>query len=271
MRVPQSSGRGRARQTVSRAARPAACGDTVRSDLVTPGCGCRGRLATYAPAVSFTTLAVIGLVGILGPLPSLPRHWHVPVVLGELLGGVALGRTGIGYLHADDPTLTLLAAVGFALVMFVAGTHVPIRQCGMRPALRIGTVRGLVVGAVATGHGWGLSSVFGTGHAAMYAVLMASSSAALILPIVTSLGLEGEPGLQLLPQIAIADAACVVTLPLAVEPEHALRAAAGPLPSSSSLQSRTQSCTSSSSAARASGCTRCPRDGCSRWNSGSSW
>ena len=177
--------------------------------------------------MSFAALAVIGLIGIFGPLLALPVRWHVPVVIGELLAGVALGRTGIGYLHAGDPTFTLLADVGFALVMFVAGTHVPMRDPALRPALRVGAGRAVVVGVVAVGLGVGLSTAFGTGHAAMYAVLMASSSAALILPIVDSLGLGGESVLQLLPQIAIADTACIVALPLAIDPAHALRAAGG--------------------------------------------
>lgn len=177
--------------------------------------------------MSFATLAVIGLIGILGPLLALPARWHLPLVVGELLAGVALGRSGTGYLHPGDRTFTLLADVGFALVMFVAGTHVPMRDPALRPALRTGAVRAVVVGAVAVGLGVALSRAFGTGHAELYAVLMASSSAALILPIVDSLHLGGGPVLQLLPQVALADAACIVALPLAVDPAHALRAAAG--------------------------------------------
>jgi Kef-type K+ transport system membrane component KefB len=72
-----------------------------------------------------------------------------------------------------------------------------------------------------------ISRAFGTGHAPLYSVLMASSSAALILPIVDSLKLGGAQVLGLLPQIAIADAACIVALPLAIDPAHAARAAVG--------------------------------------------
>ena len=56
---------------------------------------------------------------------------------------------------------------------------------------------------------------------------MASSSAALVLPIVDSLSLEGPALVDLLPQIAIADAMCIVLLPLAIDPAHAGRAALG--------------------------------------------
>jgi Kef-type K+ transport system membrane component KefB len=179
--------------------------------------------------VTFVTLAVIGLIAFAGPLLALPQRLHVPVVVGELLAGVAFGRTGSGYLRASDHTFTLLAEVGFALVMFVAGTHVPMRDPALRPALRTGVLRAGVVAVVASAIGVGLSASFGTGHAALYAVLLASSSAALILPIVDSLGLGGPAVLPLLPQIAVADSACIVALPLAIDPQHALRAGAGAL------------------------------------------
>jgi Kef-type K+ transport system membrane component KefB len=177
--------------------------------------------------VSFTELSVICLIALAGPLLALPRGWHFPVVLGELLAGVVLGRTGTGYLDATDPTFTLLADIGFALVMFVAGTHVPIRDPAMRTAMKAGLVRAVLVGVVAAVLGVVLAQVFDLHHAALYAVLMASSSAALILPIVDSLGLGGPDVLQLLPQIAIADSACIVALPLVIDPDHAGRAAIG--------------------------------------------
>jgi Kef-type K+ transport system membrane component KefB len=170
---------------------------------------------------------VICLVGLLGPLLALPKQWHLPVVLGELVAGVLLGRTGLGYLDADDQTFTFLADLGFALVMFVAGTHVPVRDARLRPALRTGVVRAVVVGAVAVGLGYALAALVGTSHAPLYAVLMASSSAAVILPVKESVGLGGDQVLRLLPQIAIADAACIVLLPLAIDPSHAVRAGLG--------------------------------------------
>jgi Kef-type K+ transport system membrane component KefB len=179
--------------------------------------------------VGFEQLAVICLVGLAGPLLAVRKAWHLPVVLGELAAGVVLGRTGIGYLDPSDHTFTFLADVGFALVMFVAGTHVPVRNPDLRPALRLGLARAVLVGVVAAVMGVGLAAVSGISHAPLFAVLMASSSAALILPIVDSLKLGGEPVLALLPQIAVADAACIVALPVAIDPAHAVRAALGAL------------------------------------------
>jgi Kef-type K+ transport system membrane component KefB len=177
--------------------------------------------------VTFAQLAVVGAVALLGPLLALPRRWRLPVVLGELVAGLLLGRTGVGYLDSSDPTFTFLADVGFALVMFVAGTHVPVRDPELRPALRSGVVRAVAVGAASVAVGSGIAWVAGTGHGPLYAVLLASSSAALILPVVDSLGLGGPQVIGLLPQVAVADTVCIVALPLAIDPAHAWRAAGG--------------------------------------------
>lgn len=179
--------------------------------------------------MDFATLAVIALVGIAGPLLAVPTRWRIPVVLGELVGGIVLGRTGVRYLHPDDPTFTFLADVGFALVMFVAGSHLPVRDPGLRRSLPGGTVRAAAVGLASAPVALGLSRVFGTGHAALYSVLLASSSAALILPMIQDIGLTGPRVVALLPQVAIADAACIVALPLVIDPDHAARAAIGAL------------------------------------------
>jgi Kef-type K+ transport system membrane component KefB len=177
--------------------------------------------------VTFGTLTLITAVALLGPLLALPARLRVPVVVGELAAGVALGPTGFGRLDAHEPVLAFLADVGFALVMFVAGTHVPMRDPALRRALRPGVLRAAAVGAVALLPAAALARGFHTGHTALYAVLMASSSAALILPVTNSLGLAGPDVVALLPQVAVADAAGIFALPLAVDPAHAGRAALG--------------------------------------------
>jgi Kef-type K+ transport system membrane component KefB len=179
--------------------------------------------------VDFGTLALIVAAGLLGPLLSARQGWHIPTVVGALLAGVLLGRAGLRVLDTTDPTFTFLADIGFALVMFVAGSHVPIRDPRLRHGIGFGLARAALVGVAATAAGLGLAATFGTGNGAIYAVLMASSSAAIVLPIVDSLGLTGRPVLQLLPQVAVADAACIVALPLVVEPSRAGPVALGAL------------------------------------------
>jgi Kef-type K+ transport system membrane component KefB len=177
----------------------------------------------------FETLALLTVIGLAGPLlASLPR-WRIPVVIGELLAGLVIGKTGFAIIDDSDPTLQLLANIGFALVMFVVGTHVPVRDRQMRSAVPMALVRAVLVGAVAAGFGVALAAMFNTGHAAVYAVLMASSSAALALPVIDSLRLGGPQVLSATAQIAIADAACIVLLPLVIDIRRAPTAALGAL------------------------------------------
>jgi Kef-type K+ transport system membrane component KefB len=179
--------------------------------------------------MTFATLALVSLVALAGPLLAMPRKTHVPVVLGELAAGVALGRTGTGTLHPGDRTFTFLANIGFALVMFVAGSHVPVRNPVLVRNVIPGITRVLAIAVLAVGFAVVLSGAFHTRHAALYAVLMVSSSAALILPMLDSLGLRSDAALAALPQIAIADVVCIVALPLVIDTKHAARAALGAL------------------------------------------
>jgi Kef-type K+ transport system membrane component KefB len=177
--------------------------------------------------VSFLDLAIVCAAALAGPLLATPRGWRVPVVLGELLAGLVLGRTGLGVLDAADPTFTFLGGCGFVLVMFVAGTHVPVRDPRLPAALRTGFLRAALVGLVAVALGYAVAHLVDTPHALLYAVLMASSSAAIVLPTVDSLGLDGPDLVDLLPQVAIADSLCIVLLPLVIDSAHVARAALG--------------------------------------------
>ena len=113
----------------------------------------------------FDTLALLAIIGMAGPLlASLPR-FQVPVIIGELVAGLVVGRTGFGIVDHTDPTFTLLANIGFALVMFVVGTHVPVRDKTLRSAIPKALLRAVAVGAVAAVLGVVLARAFGTGHA----------------------------------------------------------------------------------------------------------
>lgn len=175
----------------------------------------------------FDTLALLAVIGLAGPALAAIPGLRLPVVVGELVAGIVVGRTGFGIVDDTNPTFQLLANIGFALVMFIVGTHVPVRDTSLRGALGMAALRAVAVGAVAAVLGVVIASVFGTGHALLYAVLMASSSAALALPVIDSLGLRGPPVLSVTAQIAIADAASIVLLPLVIDPERAPRAALG--------------------------------------------
>lgn len=177
--------------------------------------------------MNFAQLALICLVAIIGPALSLPRGVHLPVVVGELAVGLALGLTGAHVLTPSDPTFSFLGDIGFALVMFVAGSHVPIRDKALRSGAPLGVARAVAVGVLSVPLGMLVAHLFGTGHAPLYAVLIASSSASLVMPALAGLPLTAPAMEVMLPQLALADAACIVALPFAIDPAHMGRAAIG--------------------------------------------
>nr|WP_120491415.1 cation:proton antiporter [Corynebacterium lactis] len=179
--------------------------------------------------MDFTTLFIVFAVSLVGPLLNISPRFTVPLVICDLVVGILLGTTGADLLQSADPTFTFMAQVGFAMVMLVAGTHVPLRNPAIVAGLRTGTLRAVGVGLLAVPLGYGVAWAFGTGHGAVYAVILASSSASIVLPLLGATQVTSREGLAMLAQIALADAACIVALPLVMSPSGAGRAALGSL------------------------------------------
>ncbi len=164
----------------------------------------------------FGTLALIVAIGLAGPLlAALPRVGP-PIVVGEILAGVALGRSGADVVPVDDPALDLLSQVGFALLMLVVGTHLPIRDARLLTALRRGLGLLAASGALAVGLGVVLAPVVGLRHPLVLAVLLATSSAAVALPVLQALHSDHDLLLVATAWIAVADVATVLAIPLVV-------------------------------------------------------
>ena len=172
---------------------------------------------------------MIALAGICGPLLASSKRITIPVVLGELLAGVALGKTGAGVIKADDPTIAFLGNVGFAVLMLVAGMHVPLRNRGLLGSLRRGTAATVASAALGAGGGVLLAHVLGIGHPAVWAVLLATLSAAIVLPALEEAGVEGDRALLAMAWATVADVSTIVAVPLVLKPSQAVRAGLGAL------------------------------------------
>lgn len=173
--------------------------------------------------MTMTQLALISVIALIGPLVALPERWRIPVVIGELAAGVIVGASALRLVDASDPTFTFLGnEIGFALVMFVAGSHVPLRSPALRSGFAVGLARATAIGVLAVPAGLALAALFGTTNGLLYAVVIASSSAAMILPSLSGVSPEGAPLVAMIAQVAIADAVCIILLPLAVDPAAAI-------------------------------------------------
>lgn len=171
----------------------------------------------YARPMSFGVLALIVAAGLAGPLLAIGRRALVPVVVGELAAGMAIGVSGGDWLDPAEPTTAFLADVGFAMLMFAAGMHVPIRTPGIGAGVGRGALTAVAAGVLAVPAGFGVAALVGGGDAIVYALLLASGSAAILLPALQEAGLMEEPrALTVMSQVAIADVAAIVALPLVV-------------------------------------------------------
>lgn len=179
--------------------------------------------------VSLGDLALIVAAGLAGPLFAASRRAFVPVVVGEILVGVLLGRSGLNVVHADNATLSFLAEAGFAMLMLTVGMHVPLRDRHLRRALGPGAVAAGVAALAAPIGGLVVAELTGTGHVAMYAVLLASGSAAIVLPALQERKLDGPQALVVIAQVTVADVASIVAVPLVLQPSRAANAAVGGL------------------------------------------
>lgn len=177
--------------------------------------------------MSFGTLALIGLCGMCGPLLSVAGRGAVPAVLGEIVAGVVIGRTGFHVVAADNPTLSFLSDIGFAMLMFNAGMHVPLHEPRVRASLGRGVLGAAAAAVLAVGGGLLVAQIGGAGHPAVYAVLLASGSAAVVLPIILERGLEGPAVLTLIAQVTVADVAATVAIPFVLRPGKAADVAGG--------------------------------------------
>lgn len=169
-------------------------------------------------------LALICASALLAPLLAMGTKGRLPVVIIEIAVDLLLGTSVLGWLDSRGPTFAFLAnEIGFALVMVVAGSHVPLRSPALAAGLKKGALRAALIGVLAVPLGLGVAALFGTGHGLLYAVLFASSSAAVILPMLQGRDQSSPSMVELISQVAIADLACVIALPLAIDPAAAPR------------------------------------------------
>jgi len=163
--------------------------------------------------MSYGTLALVVAIGLLGPaLTWLPRRLAPPVVIGEIAAGIAFGRTGTRTIVATQPTLAFLADIGFALLMFIVATNLPMRDRHLLRAARKSLWALAVTFGLAIALAPVLAAVTGLHRPAVLVVLLTSSSAAIVLPIIGTRERD-DALLATIAWISLADIVTVVAVP----------------------------------------------------------
>lgn len=170
---------------------------------------------------------MIVLAGLGGPLLALTPRLFVPLAIGELAAGALVGRTGFGAVHPSDTITAFLASVGFAMLMLTVGMHLPLRERRLLESLRRGALPAAIVGVLAVPAGIAAAALAGTAHAAIYAVVLASGSAAVLLPAFEEARAGGRDVLAVIAWVTIADVVTIVSVPIVLQPGRAGHALLG--------------------------------------------
>jgi Kef-type K+ transport system membrane component KefB len=177
--------------------------------------------------VSFGTLTVIVLAGLGGPLLGIAGHRFVPVVIGEILAGILVGPAVLDAVNPANGTISFLGEIGFAMLMLTVGMHLPLRDKRLAASLRSGGLLAGIVCILAVPAGLLAADIAGTGHAAVYIVLLASGSAAVLLPALEETGIAGPDVMTLMAQVTIADLITILSVPIVLQPGRLAHAALG--------------------------------------------
>lgn len=146
------------------------------------------------------------------------RRFGIPIVVGEILSGMIIGRSGLGLVSQDDPLLGLLAQFGFVFLMFLAGLEVDFtslrrisRAAGSTGGVSLGpTQLGLVMFiltlALSTGVGLLLVRLDLAKNPWMVALILSTTSLGVVMPVLKERGLSsGRFGQSLLMAALVAD------------------------------------------------------------------
>jgi Kef-type K+ transport system membrane component KefB len=163
----------------------------------------------------FDSLLVIIVAGLVGPLLAAGGRPLLPAVVGELIAGIAIGRSGLNLIDATTPANGLLYGLGFAMLMLVAGSHVDLGAPSLRAGARAGILAAAVVAVLSLPVGLAIGATLAPGAPPLLIpVLLAGSSAAVAFPILQERGLIGPGVALLLVWIPLADALTVLLMPL---------------------------------------------------------
>ena len=166
------------------------------------------------PEVSFSQLAAVAAIAFLAPLLlGLAPRLRLPAVVLEIVAGIVLGPSVLGWVHADL-AVRVLSFLGLGFLLFLAGLEIDFHQL-RGAALRLAGL-GFVV-SLAIGVGVGLVAyAAGLVSAPLFiAIVLAATSLGLVVPVLKDVHQTETPfGQLVIAAASLADFGAVILLSL---------------------------------------------------------
>lgn len=166
------------------------------------------------PEVGFTNLLVVCIIALLAPLAlGFAPRVRVPAVVLEIVVGVAVGPSVLGWVEADL-VVSVVAVLGLAFLLFLAGLEIDVhrlRGAVLRLAL-LGYAATLLLGLAVGG---GLAQIGWVSSPVLVAVALSATSLGLIVPVLKDARqLDTGLGQTVVASASVADFAAIVLLSL---------------------------------------------------------
>jgi Kef-type K+ transport system membrane component KefB len=166
------------------------------------------------PEISFDNLLVVVAVGFGAPLAlGLFPRVRLPAVVLEIVAGILIGPAVLGWVEIDEP-VEVLSLMGLAFLLFLAGLEIDL--AALRGALLRAASLGFAVSlALAIAAGLALDLVGIADEPLLIAVILASTSLGVIVPVLQDSGeASSRFGQLVIAASSIADFASVLLLTL---------------------------------------------------------
>jgi Kef-type K+ transport system membrane component KefB len=164
--------------------------------------------------VELTNLVVVAAVALAAPLTlGLAPGLRLPAVVLELVAGIALGPSGLGWVEADA-AVDVLAVLGLAFLLFLAGLEIDLERLRGRP-LRLALAAFALSFGLAIAAAGGLA-VAGLAEAPLLvAIVLATTALGVVVPVLKDAGEAASPfGQLVIAAASIADFGAIVLLSL---------------------------------------------------------
>lgn len=138
--------------------------------------------------ISALLLALISIFVTAKLFGELAERIGQPAVLGEMLGGIAIGASGLHLIDAHDPVLHLLAELGVVLLLFLIGLETDINRLFSVGGPSFAVAMAGVVVPFAAGYGVGVMLGYPASVAVFLGATLTATSVGITARVLSDLG-----------------------------------------------------------------------------------